>query len=87
MLLLKKDDDIGKTAEENMTNTLLKDGIVQQAVIVVTLEARGAMILSHNGDNYEKRRQIHHQSYICQHFNNKPIVDTNGAGYSFRGSL
>lgn len=76
-------NDDNHITEEDMAKILLEDGIVQQAVIV-TLGARGAMIVSRNGDNYETKMVNASQDLD---FNNTPIIDTVGAGDSFCGSL
>ena len=77
-------DDNAMT-EEDMAKTLLRNGIIQKAIIV-TLGARGAMIVSRNngGDDYETK-MVNASPYLG--FNNQAVVDTVGAGDSFCGSL
>jgi len=84
--LCQREETIQTDDEEAMAKTLFARGV--STAVIVTLGARGAMVVSKSGKEDEKGVQT---EFVCAPSelpcNSEPVVDTVGAGDSFCGSL
>ena len=84
--LCQREESVETDDEEAMAKTLFARGV--STAVIVTLGARGAMVVSKSGKEDEEGVQT---EFVCAPSelpcNSEPVVDTVGAGDSFCGSL